>query len=77
MRERFKTTRVCSSDNYALSKKLHKQELSKNHCKLQEMLVKEEIVLRKVAYIKVFGKFIPLSSMEIPLYEGKTEIIYK
>ena len=63
MRERFKTTRVCSSDNYALSKKLHKQELSKNHCKLQEMLVKEEIVLKKVAYIKVFGKFIPLSSM--------------
>lgn len=77
MRERFKTTRVCSSDNYALSKKLHKQELSKNHCKLQEMLVKEEIVLKKVAYIKVFGKFIPLSSMEIPLYEDKTEIIYK
>ena len=77
MRERFKTTRVCSSDNYALSKKLHKQELSKNHCKLQEMLVKEEIVLKKVAYIKVFGKFIPLSNMEIPLYEGKTEIIYK
>lgn len=77
MRERFKTTRVCSSDNYALSKKLHKQELSKNHCKLQEMLVKEEIVLKKVAYIKVFGKFIPLNSMEIPLYEGKTEIIYK
>ena len=60
MRERFKTTRVCSSDNYALSKKLHKQELSKNHCKLQEMLVKEEIILKKVAYIKVFGKFIPL-----------------
>ena len=61
MRERFKATRVCSSDNYALSKKLHKQELSKNHCKLQEMLVKEEIVLKKVAYIKVFGKFIPLT----------------
>ena len=77
MRERFKTTRVCSSDNYALSKKLHKQELSKNHCKLQEMLIKEEIVLKKVAYIKVFGKFIPLSGMEIPLYEDKTEIIYK
>ena len=76
-RERFKTARVCSSDNYALSKKLHKQELSKNHCKLQEMLIKEEIVLKKVAYIKVFDKFIPLSSMEITLYEGKTEIIYK
>lgn len=77
MRERFKTNRVCSSDNYALSKKLHKQELSKNHCKLQEMIIKEEIVLKRVAYIKVFGKLIPLSSMEIPLYEGKTEIIYK
>lgn len=76
-RNRFNTSRVCSSDNYALSKRVHTNELTKNHSRLQEMLVKEEIVLKKTAYIKVFGRFIPLDSTEIPLYEGKTTIIWK
>ena len=76
-RNRFNTSRVCSSDNYALSKRAHTNELAKNHSRLQEMLIKEEIVLKKTAYIKVFGRFIPLDSTEIPLYEGKTTIIWK
>lgn len=76
-RNRFNTSRVCSSDNYALSKRVHTNELVKNHSRLQEMLIKEEIVLKKTAYIKVFGRFIPLDSTEIPLYEGKTTIIWK
>ena len=41
------------------------------------MLLKEEIVLKKTAYIKVFGRLIPLTSVEIPLYEGKTEIVWR
>lgn len=76
-RTRFNTSRVCSSDNYALSQRIHYNELAKNHSRLQEMLVKEEIVLKKTAYIKVFGRLVPLTSVEIPLYEGKTEIIWK
>ena len=51
-RQRFNTSRVCSSDNYALSQRIHHNELAKNHSRLQEMLVKEEIVLKKTAYIK-------------------------
>ena len=47
------------------------------HSQLQQMLIKEEIVVKKTAYIKVFGRFVPLTSVEIPLYEGKTEIIWK
>ena len=76
-RNRFNISRICSSDNYALSKRVHNNELAANHSKLQEMLIKEEIVLKKTAYIKVFGRFIPLDSTEIPLYEGKTTIIWK
>lgn len=76
-RNKFNTSKVCSSDNYALSKRVHTNELTKNHSRLQEMLIKEEIVLKKTAYIKVFGRFIPLDSTEIPLYEGKTTIIWK
>ena len=76
-RQRFNTSRVCSTDNYALSQRIHHNELAKIHSRLQEMLVKEEIVLKKTAYIKVFGKLIPLTSVEIPLYEGKTEIVWR
>lgn len=76
-RQRFNTSRVCSTDNYALSQRIYHNELAKNHSRLQEMLVKEEIVLKKTAYIKVFGRLIPLTSVEIPLYEGKTEIVWR
>lgn len=51
-RNRFNTSRVCSSDNYALSKRVHTNELAKNHSRLQEMLVKEEIVLKKQHTLK-------------------------
>lgn len=76
-RQRFNTSRVCSTDNYALSQRIHRNELAKNHSRLQEMLLKEEIVLKKTAYIKVFGRLVPLTSVEIPLYEGKTEIVWQ
>lgn len=76
-RKRFNTSRLCSSENYEITHRAHKQELVIAHSRLQEMLVKEEIVLKKTAYIKVFGNLIPLESFEIPLYEGKTEIIFK
>ena len=56
--------------------RVHQKDLKENHAKLNNMIVKEEIVLKKTAYIKVFGKLIKLDNIEIPLYEGKTTIIY-
>lgn len=75
MRQRFKSNRICSSENYESSMRVHQKDLE-NHAKLNNMIVKEEIVLKKTAYIKVFGKLIKLDNIEIPLYEGKTTIIY-
>ena len=76
MRQRFKNNRICSSENYESSMRVHQKDLKENHAKLNNMIVKEEIVLKKTAYIKVFGKLIKLDNIEIPLYEGKTTIIY-
>ena len=56
--------------------RVHQKDLKENHAKLNNMIVKEEIVLKKTAYIKVFGKLVKLDNIEIPLYEGKTTIIY-
>ena len=77
MRQRYKIDRICSWNKYELSKKTHQKELKDNHNKLQSAIIKEKITIKRTAYIKVFGKFIPLESFEIPLYENKTEIIYK
>ena len=56
--------------------RVHQKDLKENHAKLNNMIVKEEIVLKKTAYIKVFGKLTKLDNIEIPLYEAHTTIIY-
>ena len=48
-RKRFNTSRLCSSENYEITHRAHKQELVMTHSRLQEMIVKEEIVLKKTA----------------------------
>lgn len=48
---------VCSSENYKQSKKLHMDMLKRNHEVFMEMVIKGEIVIKKQAYIKVFGKW--------------------
>ena len=55
MRKRFKTTRIASSDNYELSRRIHSQ-----HSKRQI-----EIVSKEQKYIRVFGELIPISEKEL------------
>ena len=65
MRQRFKQSRVCSSDNYVLSKKLHKaflvEEHNKNAVVLEHIITKNSI---KKAYVKCFGKLMPITVEE-------------
>ena len=44
MRQRFKSNRICSSENYESSMRVHQKDLKENHAKLNNMIVKEEIV---------------------------------
>ena len=65
MRPRFKTNRVCSSDNYILSKRLHKAFLVEEHNK--NAVVIEHIIEKnstKKAYVKCFGKLMPITIEE-------------
>ena len=65
MRKRFKTTRIASSDNYELSRRIYFQ-----HSKRQIKIVSKE-----QKYIRVFGELIPISEKELrilsTLYEEK------
>ena len=65
MRKRFKTSRLCSSDNYVISKKLHKAFLVEEHNK--NAVIIEHIIERhstKKAYVKCFGKLMPITVEE-------------
>ena len=65
MRQRFKTSRLCSSDNYIISKKLHKAFLVEEHNK--NAVVLEHIITKnstKKAFVRCFGELIPITVEE-------------
>ena len=76
-RKRFNTARVCSSENYEISHRAHKQELVMAHSQLQQMLIKEEIVIKRQAYVKVFGNLIAITPSEVARFEKEMTIIWK
>lgn len=76
-RHRVNSNAVCSSQNYTQSKKLHREMLERNHDTLTQMIIREEIIIKKQAYVKVFGELMPLSQEEVIRLEKEVTIIYK
>ncbi len=68
---------ICSSKNYKQSKKLHMDMLKRNHEVFMEMVIKEEIVIRKQAYVKIFDTLIAITPSEVARFEKKMTIIWK
>lgn len=68
-RYRVNPNAICSSKNYKQSKKLHMDMLKRNH--------KEEIVIKRQAYIKVFGNLIAITPGEVARFEKEMTIIWK
>ena len=62
MRKRFKTSRLCSSENYVISKRMHKTFLIEEHNK--NALVLEHIITKnstKKAFVRCFGELMPIT----------------
>ena len=76
-RYRVNSNAICSSKNYKQSKKLHMGMLKRNHEVFMEMVVKEEIVIKRQAYIKVFGNLIAITPSEVAKFEKEMTIIWK
>lgn len=51
--------------------------LEENHEALMEMVMKEEIVIKKQAYIKVFGNLVAVTPSEAVRFEKEMTIIWK
>ena len=77
-RNHFKKSRVCSSDNYELSKRIHVQYIKEEHCKNVTYIEKfVEANYVKKAYIKCFGKLVPITLEEVHKVERSLTIIWK
>ena len=76
-RHRINPNAVCSSKNYEQSKKLHMDMLKRNHEVFMEMVIKGEIVIKKQAYIKVFGNLMAITPSEVARFEKEITIIWK
>lgn len=77
MRKRFKTNRLCSSDNYSLSRKLHREFLKDEHN--NNAVVIEQIVTKhciKKAYVKCFGELVPITLDEARNIETIATVIW-
>ena len=76
-RYRVNPNAICSSENYKQSKKLHMDMLKRNHKIFMEMVIKEEIAIKRQAYIKVFGNLIAITPSEVEKFEKEMTIIWK
>lgn len=75
-RKKFKRNILCSSENYEESRQSRPKFIRENHIKNIEFI--EEIMesLPKRAYIRVFGKLVPIEEKEIIKYKQTYTIIY-
>lgn len=67
MRKRFKMSRIASSDNYELSRKIHAMYLQRFHEENIEVITEISstlVIKEQKKYIRVFGKLIPVFRMK-------------
>ena len=64
MRQRFKTSRLCSSDNYIISKRIHKQDIINSHNNNKAVIAAIVERRTKIPYVRVFGKLMRISIEE-------------
>ena len=75
MRQRFKASRICSSDNYILSKRTHIKHIVNSHNNNRALNIAIiERKIPKIPYIKVFGKLIQISIEEATQINATTVI---
>lgn len=77
MRQRFKTSRLCSSDNYVISKKIHKQDIINSHNNNKAIIA--AIVERrtdKIPYVRVFGNLMQISIEEATRVNTAVTVIW-
>ena len=77
MRQRFKTSRICSSDNYILSKRVHIRSIIDSHNNNKTLIATIiEKRVHKIPYVKVFGKLVQISLEEATQIDTTITVIW-
>jgi len=76
-RQRFKQSRIASSDHYEWSLRYHRKYLRREHEKNSLIIQTLEVHVRKMPYVGVFGKLIPLTLNQAKKLSETIEIIWQ
>lgn len=79
MRKRFKPDRICSSDNYLLSRQIYRNYIRRWHAEHSDeiLVITQSISIRQKYYVKCFGKLIEISEDDAICLETCMTIIRK
>lgn len=73
MRRRFKINRICSSENYVLSKRTY-QKYSCESSEDTTVIVRQTVVVTPKYYVKCFGKLVEITKDEASRMQSMTII---
>lgn len=77
MRKRFKTSRLCSSDNYIVSKRIHRQDIINSHNNNKSIIA--TMVANKIdktPYVRIFGELMKISMEEATRVNTAVTVIW-
>lgn len=79
MRRRFKQCRICSSENYILSRQIHRRYIREWHANHSEeiRIISERIVVRQRYYVMCFGNLVEITETEAIRMQSCMTIIRK
>lgn len=79
MRKRFNPNRICSSENYAESQKVHREFINRFHCEnsVEIQKVIESVSIKKHFYVSCFGKLIEITEVEAIRIKRSVTVIIK
>lgn len=79
MRKRFNSNRICSSENYEVSQRVHRDYITRFHDEnsVEIKRVTESVEVKQRCYVSCFGKLIELTEIDAVRIEQSVKVIRK
>ena len=79
MRKRFNSNRICSSENYEASQRVHREYITRFHDEnsVEIKRVTESVKVKQHCYVSCFGKLIEITEVEALRVEQSVKVIRK
>lgn len=79
MRKRFNSNRICSSENYEASQRVHREYIARFHDEnlVEIKRVTESVEVKQHCYVSCFGKLIEITEIDAVRIEQSVKVIRK